>query len=110
MLVCEPITKVKDPLDPLINVALDAQSVSCAESLTAPIVVLTALKVLGQFGASAQLDETNAKEASNSIQGAYVICKNATRVIYNKEKAPTIVGTFSLLVAEAGFEPTTSGL
>ena len=28
----------------------------------------------------------------------------------HKEKAPTFVGTFSLLVAEAGFEPTTSGL
>lgn len=27
-----------------------------------------------------------------------------------KEKTPTFVEAFSLLVAEAGFEPTTSGL
>lgn len=110
MLVCEPTTSVREPFDPLTKVALDAQSVSSAESLIAAIVVLTELKAPGQFGAIVQLEEARAMEASSSIQGAYVICKQPTRVIYNKEKVPTNVETFSPLVAEAGFEPTTSGL
>jgi hypothetical protein len=88
VLTDEPITRVKEPLDPFTKVALDAQRVSCAESLTAPIVVLTELNAEGQLGAIVQLDEARAIEASSSIQGAYEICKKPTQVIYNKEKGP----------------------
>jgi hypothetical protein len=48
--------------------------------------------------AQASKEHTNFKENLIEVMNRY------------EEKAPTFVGTFSLLVAEAGFEPTTSGL